>query len=98
DSNDGAQRQGRNAEARLAVEDSVEPRVTDRMLRHVLPKRIDEDVDVRENHLKCFMRSTYSRSSISWMAAESLMSIPGQVPPVALLTGIGARRRFCGFR
>src|SRR5262249_17915732 len=41
DSNDGAQRQGRNAEARLAVEDSVEPRVTDRMLRHVLPKRID---------------------------------------------------------
>src|SRR5712691_9739 len=89
DANHRAQRQRRNAEAGIAVDDAGEPRMTECVLRHVLPKRIDEDIHVRQDHLKCFIRSTYSRSSNSSSAENLVISIPGIGPPVALLTGSG---------
>jgi hypothetical protein len=41
--------------------------MADRVFRHIGPERINQHIYVRQNHnLKCFIRSTYSRSSISW--------------------------------
>ena len=65
-SNHRTQRQTRNSETRIASHDSIEPRAADCVLWNALAKGVDENVDVRQNHLKPrFMRSTYSKSSIS---------------------------------
>src|SRR5665213_2387927 len=64
------------------------------MLRDVLAEGVNEDADVRQDHLKPFLkRSAYSRSSIPWISEYFVISAPGNSPPVALLTGIGPRSR-----
>src|SRR3990170_8183015 len=86
DTNYGAQGECGHTEACVACDDVVEPRTAHCVLGDISAKRIDQYVHVRQDHLKCFSRSTYSRSSISWSAEESVRSIPGMGPPVALLT------------
>ena len=95
DSHDGAQRQRRNAEAGFTKNDAVEPWPANRMFRDILAKRVDQDIDVRQDHLKCFMRSIYSRSSNSCSSEKLRPPMPGIGPPVAVLM---RGRHALGFR
>src|SRR5205085_8536304 len=97
DPHQSAQRERRDTKPRVCVHDVIEPASADGMLRYFGTKCVDEDVDVRQDHLKCFMRSMYSRSSISCSAAESEMSMPGNGPPTAELVR-GITRLFSGWR
>jgi len=98
DANDRAQNRRRQTKSSIARYDAHEPRTADRMLRQIRAKRVDQDVYVRQYHLKCFIRRTYSRSSISRSAGKSPRSRPGIGPPVALLTRDMRRFGFVTFR
>jgi len=89
--NYSAQHKRRYSEAGIARYDASEPPTAERMLGDVLAKRIDEDIYVRQDHLNRFIRSMYSRSSISCNAENEVRSMPGIGPPVALLTGGNVR-------
>src|SRR5215216_918390 len=97
-SNHGGQCQGRQAKLGIALHDLGEPRAAYRVLRHVFAKGIDKDIYIRQDHLKRFIRSTYSKSSNSWSADMSVRSIPGIGPPLALLTRGRVRFVFAIFR
>src|ERR1700730_1831616 len=97
DANHCAQHQWRNAEPGIARDRAPKPGPRESMWRNVVREGVDQDVDVRQNHLKRFMRSTYSRSSISCNAEKSMRSIPSIGPPVALLTGGITRFIFSDF-
>lgn len=83
-----AQRQGRHAKAPVPKDDPVEPAFADRVARRIGAKRVDQHIDVRQDHGR---RPAASRSSISSSAAESSRLTPGLSPPVAELTGGGTR-------
>src|SRR5580704_13407474 len=86
DPDNGAQHRGREAEASVARYDIDQPGAADRVLWRVLAKGIDEDVDVRQDHLFRPVRGAYAWSSISCRPDRSFRSIPGIRPPRALLT------------
>src|SRR5215472_8639084 len=57
-----AQHRGRDAETRVALDHVGQPASGNRVLRHVLAKRIDQHVDVRQNHFRAsFARHTRDR-------------------------------------
>ena len=63
---DGRKRKRRDSKARIAQDNGIQPSPAGCVLRDIFAKRVDQDIDVRKHHLKCFMRSMYSRSSVSW--------------------------------
>ena len=80
--NDRAQHRRRNTEPGIATHNSIQPGLTDLMIRRILAERMNEDVDIGQDHRR---RRAYSRSSMSCKAAELLRSTPGIKPPVATL-------------
>jgi hypothetical protein len=86
DPNNRAQNRRRQTESHIARYHAHKPRTAGRMLRQIRAKRVDQDVYIRQHHFKCFIRRTYSRSSISWSAGKPVGSRPGIGPPAALLT------------
>src|SRR5262249_43227801 len=98
DTDEGGQYHRRYPKTSVALDDAVEPGSAHCVLWHVAPKRINQDVDVRQDHLNRFIRSTYSRSSISCSADRSGRSIPGIGPPVALLMRGRVRFAFAACR
>ena len=96
DANHGAQDQGRNAETGIAGYEGSEPGAADRMLWDILPKGVNEDVNVRQDHLRCFIRATYSRSSISCSAEREVRLNFRHWPPHGLADGWQDPLRFTG--
>jgi hypothetical protein len=78
-----AQHRRRNTEPGIASHNPIEPRLTNLMIGRILAERMNEHVDIGQNHRS---GRASSRSSISCKAAESLTSTPGIKPPVATLT------------
>jgi hypothetical protein len=54
---DGAQRRRRDAEAGIACDQSLKPRTAHGMLGHIPTEGVNEDVDVRQDQSKRFIRS-----------------------------------------
>src|SRR5215216_6182987 len=94
DPNDCAQHKWRQAKTGIMPHDIGEPRSAHPMLRHILAKGVNQDIHVRQNHRKCFIRATSSRSSNSWRPEMLVTSTPGIRPPPALL--MRGRMRFFG--
>ena len=65
DPDDGVQSQRRHPETGIARDNGIEPGSADGMLGSVPAKRVDQDVDVGQDHPERFMRSRYSISSSS---------------------------------
>src|ERR1700730_6627903 len=88
DPDDRGESHRRHPKRRIAGKERCQPTAADHVTRRICPKGVDEWVYVRQDHSKRFMRSTYSRSSISCTNEDRLsQSIPGLRPPTALLTG-----------
>src|SRR5262249_30175346 len=63
--NNRGQRGRRYPEAGVTLDNLSEPRSANLVLRQIRSKCVDEDVYVRQDHLKFFRRLAYSKSSIS---------------------------------
>src|SRR4051812_15691292 len=92
DAHDGAQHGRRDAEAGIARDHCLPPRTADGVVVIVGAEGVDQDIDVRQDHLKRFMRFMESRSSRPWISENRVRSMPGRNPPVVLL--IGGMTRF----
>jgi hypothetical protein len=82
--NDPAQDLRRNAVARIAINNSVQPISTKMVIAGVRSEGMNENVDVRQDHRSCI------RSSRS---LDRLRSTPGNVPPADFETGNRTRVR-----
>jgi len=78
-----AQSKRRHAKARFACDHGIKPGFANGMMRSVPAKCVNKDVHVWQDHRS---RRINSISSISCRPAESLRSMPGIRPPVAVLT------------
>ena len=86
--NDPAQDLGRNAVARVTVDNSVQPTSTKIVVTGIGSKRVNENIDIRKDH----------RSSIRpSRSLDRFRSMPGSVPPEALEIGNRTRARLAGF-
>ena len=86
-----AERQRRNAEPRLTGYGLRQPGTAGRVDGRLDPKRVDQDVDVRQDHLRSRRRLTYSASSNSSTSRSVLNG--GFSQPFAELTGMVTGRK-----